>query len=62
MSPSVINLHKRNLTKDEISLLSKGLQFFLTPKHFNKALLRKELENFGTNLRLKKWFLRNDER
>ena len=61
LSPNVINLSKRNLTKNEISLLSKGLQFVPTPKHFNKALLREELENFGRKLRLK-WFFRNDER
>ena len=61
VSPNVINLSKRNLTKDEISLLSKGLQFVPTPKHFNKALLREDLENFGRKLRLK-WFFRNDER
>ena len=61
VSLNVINLSKRNLTKDEISLLSKGLQFVSTPKHFNKALLREEPENFGRKLRLK-WFFRNDER
>ena len=61
VSPNVINLSKRNLARDEISLLSKGLQFVPTPKHFNKALLRKELENFGRKLR-PKWFFRNDER
>ena len=61
VSPNVINLSKRNLVKDKISLLSKGLQFVPTPKHFNKALLLKEeLENFGRK-RLK-WFFRNDER
>ena len=60
MIPNVINLSKRNLTKDEISVLSKGLQFVPTPKHFNKALLREELENFGGKLRLK-WFFCNDE-
>ena len=32
VSPNVINLSKRNLTKDGISLLSKGLQFVPTPK------------------------------
>ena len=61
VSPNVINLSKWNLTKDEISLLSKGLQFVPTPKHFNKALLREELENFGRKLRLK-CFFRNNER
>ena len=60
MSHNVINLSKRNLTKDEISLLSNFLQFVPTPKHFNKALLR-ELQNFGKKLRLK-WFFRNDAR
>ena len=58
--PNVINSSKRNLTKDEVSLLSKGLQFVPTPKHFNKALLREELENFGRKLRLK-CFFRNDQ-
>ena len=53
MSPNVINLSKRNLTKDETSLLSKGLQFVPTRKHFNKAL--------HWRLRLK-CFFRNDER
>ena len=61
VSPNAINLSKRNLIKDEISLLSKGLQFVATPKHFKKVLLRKELEHFGRKLRLK-WFFRNDER
>ena len=60
VSRNVINLSKRNLTKDEISLLSNFLQFVPTPKHFNKALLR-ELQNFGKKLRLK-WFFRNDAR
>ena len=31
VSPNVINLSKRKLTKDEISLLLKGLQFASTP-------------------------------
>ena len=59
MIPNVINLSKRNLTKEEISVLSKGLQFVPTPKHFHKAFLREELQNFGRKLRLK-WFFRND--
>ena len=61
MSPNIINLSKRNLTKDEISLLSKDLQFVSTPKHFNKAFLREKLENIGRKLRLERLF-RNDER
>ena len=50
VSPIVINLSMRNLTKDEISLLSKGLQFVPTRKHFNEALLREDLENLGIKL------------
>ena len=60
VSPNAINMSKRNLTKGEMSLLSKGLQFVPTPKHFNKALLREEPENFRRRLRLK-WFFHNDE-
>ena len=30
--PDVINLSKRHLSTDEISLLSKGLEFIPTPK------------------------------
>ena len=43
VSPNVINLSKRHLSKDEISLLSKGLKFIPTPKHTNKALIKEEL-------------------
>ena len=60
MSPNVINLSKQNITKDEIFLLSKGFQFVPTPKHFIKALLSEELENFGRKLRLK-WYFCNDD-
>ena len=60
VSPNVINLSKPNLTKDKISILSKGLQFVHMPKHFNKAILREKLENIGRKLRLKS-FSCNDE-
>ena len=33
VSANVINLSSRHLSKDEVSLLSKGLQFVPTPKH-----------------------------
>ena len=61
VSPNVINLSKRNLSKDEISLLSKGLKFVPTPRHINKAKIKEELEIFGRKLRLM-WHFRNDER
>ena len=61
VSPNVNNLSRRNLTKGEIFLLLKGLQFVPTSKHFNKALLKEELENVGRKLRFK-CFFGNDER
>ena len=59
-SPNVINLSSRNLTKAEISLLSKGLKFVPTPKNINKAQIKEELEIFGRKLRLM-WYFRNEE-
>ena len=60
VSPNVINLSKRHLSKDEISLLPKGLKFIPTPKHINKALIKEELETYGRKLRLM-WHYRNEE-
>ena len=60
VSSNVVNLSRRNLTTDEISLLSKGLKFVPTPFSVNKAILKEELERFGRFLRLK-WFFRNEE-
>ena len=61
VSPNVINLSKRYLTQDEISLLSKGLKFILTPKQIKKALIKEELETYGRKLRLMLHY-RNKER
>ena len=61
VSKNVINLSQRQLTKSEISLLSKGLKFVPTPNRIDKAKLKQELEVFGRKLRLM-WHFRNDER
>ena len=61
VSPNVINLSKRHLSKGEISFVSKGLKFTPTPKHINKALIKEELETCGRKLRLM-WYYRNEER
>ena len=61
VSPNIINVSKRSLSKDEISLLFKGLKFIPTPKHINKALIKEELETYGRKLRLM-WHYRNEER
>ena len=47
VSKNVINLSQRQLTKSEISLLSKGRKFVPTPNRMNKAKLKQELEIFG---------------
>ena len=61
VTKNVINLSQRQLTKSEISLLSKGLKFVPTPNRIDKAKLKQELEVFGRKLRLM-WHFRNDER
>ena len=47
ISPNVINLSTRILSKAEISLLSKDSKFIPTPTSVNKALIKEELERFG---------------
>ena len=61
VSTNVINLSKRNLSENEISLLSKGLNFIPTCNKVDVARLKLELEQFGRMLRLK-WHFRNDKR
>ena len=61
VSANVINLSSRHLSKDEVSVLSKGLQFVPTPKHINKAKIKEEIEVYGRKLRLM-WHFRNDHR
>ena len=46
VSPNVINLSKRHLSKDEISLLSKGLKFIPTRKH-----IRDEYQELKGNIK-----------
>ena len=60
VSPNVINLFTRILSKAKISLLSKGLEFIPTPTSVNKALIKEERECFGRKLRLL-WHFRNEE-
>ena len=60
VSPNVINLSTRILSKAGISLLSKGLKFIPTPASVNKALIKEELECFCRKLRLL-WHFWNEE-
>ena len=54
----MVNLSARDLTEDEISLLSKGLNFVPTPLSLDIAVLKEDLERFGRKLRLK-WHFRD---
>ena len=60
VSPNVINLSTRILSKAEITLLSKGLKFIPTPTSVNKTLIKEELECFGRKPRLL-WHFWNEE-
>ena len=53
VSDQVINLSNRVLSEAEISVLSKGLKFVVTPKELDYSQIRIDLENFGRRLRLK---------
>ena len=53
VSKSVINLSKRNLTENEISLLSRGLKLISICNKVDVAKLKLELEQFCRMLRLK---------
>ena len=61
VSKNVINLSKRNLSRSEISLLSKGLIFVPSANKIDRAKFKRELEEYGRKLRLIGHF-RNDER
>ena len=61
VSKNVINLSKRNLSRSDISLLSKGLKFVPSANKIDQAKLKRELEEYGRKLRLISHF-RNDER
>ena len=61
LSKNVINLSKRNLSRSEISLLSKGLKFVPSANKIDRAKLKRELEEYGRKLRLI-WHFRNDKR
>ena len=61
VSANVINLSIRHLSKDKVSLLSKGLKLVPTPKNINKAQTKEEIEVHGRKYRVM-WHFRNDHR
>ena len=61
VSGSVVNLSRRELSKEDISLLSKGLKFSPTPTDIDKSQLKSDIEAYKRKMRLK-WFFRNEEK
>ena len=53
---NVVNLSNHKLTVDELSLLSKGMNFCPTPLDLTPGDLRTDLDNFHRSLRLKARF------
>ena len=60
VSGSVVNLSRRELSEEDVSLLSKGLKFSPTPTDIEKAQLKAEIEDFKRRMRLR-WHFRNNE-
>ena len=60
INDKVINLSNRALSDSEISVLSKGLKFVVTPKELDQSQIKMDLESFGRRLRLK-WHFRESE-
>ena len=56
ISHTVVNLSSHQLTENETSLLSRGLNFCPVPGPSNETKLSEELDNFFRNLRIKEHF------
>ena len=59
VSGSVVNLSRRELSEEDMSLLSKGLKFSPTPTDIDKAKLKEDLEAYNRRMRLR-WHFRNN--
>ena len=58
-SNTVFNLSKKVLSKPEIKVLEKGLDFVPIQNKINEPELRKDFEEFCRRMRIK-WHFRND--
>ena len=56
----VVNLSTYQLTKYEISVLSKGRKFMSTPMSINKTKLSADIKKFNRRMRLKQFFQKNE--
>ena len=61
VSEIVVNLSNRILSKAEVGLLSKGLNFSPTPSDLDRSKLKEDIESFKRRMRLK-WFFRDNDR
>ena len=61
MPSTVINLSRIHLSEDEVKLLSRGLSFCPTPRRASKEEVLDDLEGYFRCLRLKKFFLDNED-
>ena len=59
VSGSVVNLSRRELSEEDVSLLSKGLKFSPTPTDIDKAKRKEDLEAYKRRMRLR-WHFRNN--
>ena len=53
VSGSVVNLSRRDLSEEDMRLLSKGLKFSPTPTDIDKAKLKEDLEAYKRRMRLR---------
>ena len=60
VSRSVVNLSRRELSEEDVSLLSKGLKFSPTPTDIDRAKLKEDLEAYKRRIRLW-WHFTNNE-
>ena len=60
VSGNVVNLSRKELSAEDISLLSKGLKFSPTPTDIDKAKLKEDLEAFKRRMRLR-WHSKDNE-
>ena len=58
---TVINLSRVHLTDDELKVLCRGLSFCPIPRRANHEEILDDLEGYIRRLRLKEFFLDNDE-
>ena len=57
VSDNVVNISSRILTQAEVSLLSKGLKFYPTPKERDWSAIKRDVKEFGRKIKCKEYFL-----